>query len=143
MRLTMRSPCTFRILDAGNPPISAWRTPPPPALAANSSASATASIQSHDDLVGDLGGLAIAVAAMEQRLGARLLHRSTRGVTPTEVGALLQSQIGGILHISTSVAFGRRVVVPLKVIGFSGLFAAGAGRRLVAPGDLIRGAGQA
>ena len=28
------------------------------------------------------------VAALEQRLGVRLLHRSTRGVTPTEVGAL-------------------------------------------------------
>ncbi len=75
-----------------------------------------------------------AVAAMEQRLGARLLHRSTRGVTPTEVGALyyekckriareideadnlatlLQSKVGGVLRISTSVAFGRRVVVPL------------------------------
>jgi DNA-binding transcriptional LysR family regulator len=75
-----------------------------------------------------------AVAAMEARLGARLLHRSTRGVTPTEVGALyyekcktiardieeadnlaalLQSQVGGTLRISTSVAFGRRVVVPL------------------------------
>jgi hypothetical protein len=27
------------------------------------------------------------VAALEARLGARLLHRSTRGVTPTEVGA--------------------------------------------------------
>ena len=77
-----------------------------------------------------------AVAAMEQRLGVRLLHRSTRGVTPTEVGALyydkckliareideadnlatlLQSQVGGMLRISTSVAFGRRVVVPLVV----------------------------
>ena len=77
-----------------------------------------------------------AVAAMEQRLGARLLHRSTRGVTPTEVGALyydkckliareideadnlatlLQSQVGGMLRISTSVAFGRRVLVPLVV----------------------------
>jgi DNA-binding transcriptional LysR family regulator len=75
-----------------------------------------------------------AVASMESRLGARLLHRSTRGVTPTEVGAvyyekckiiahdieeadnlavLLQSQVGGTLRISTSVAFGRRVVVPL------------------------------
>ncbi len=75
-----------------------------------------------------------AVATMEQRLGARLLHRSTRGVTPTEVGALyydkckliareideadnlatlLQSQVGGTLRISTSVAFGRRVVTPL------------------------------
>ena len=77
-----------------------------------------------------------ALASMEQRLGARLLHRSTRGVTPTEVGALyydkckiiarevdeadnlatlLQSQVGGTLRISTSVAFGRRVVVPLVV----------------------------
>jgi DNA-binding transcriptional LysR family regulator len=75
-----------------------------------------------------------AVAATERRLGARLLHRSTRGVTPTEVGALyyekckliareideadnlatlLQSQVGGTLRISTSVAFGRRVLVPL------------------------------
>jgi DNA-binding transcriptional LysR family regulator len=75
-----------------------------------------------------------AVAAAEQRLGARLLHRSTRGVTPTEVGALyyekckaiareldeadnlaalLQSQVGGTLRVSTSVAFGRRVMVPI------------------------------
>lgn len=75
-----------------------------------------------------------AVAAMERRLGARLLHRSTRGVTMTEVGALyydkckliareveeadnlatlLQSKVGGTLRISTSVAFGRRVLVPL------------------------------
>ncbi|MDR7334803.1 LysR family transcriptional regulator [Roseateles asaccharophilus] len=75
-----------------------------------------------------------AVAATEQRLGARLLHRSTRGVTPTEVGALyydkckliareideadnlatlLQSRVGGTLRISTSVAFGRRAMVPL------------------------------
>lgn len=75
-----------------------------------------------------------AVAATEQRLGARLLHRSTRGVTPTEVGALyydkckliareideadnlatlLQSRVGGTLRVSTSVAFGRRAMVPL------------------------------
>ena len=75
-----------------------------------------------------------AVAAMEQRLGARLLHRSTRGVTTTEVGALYydkckliareieeadnlamlqQGGVGGNLRVSTSVAFGRRVVVPL------------------------------
>lgn len=78
------------------------------------------------------------VAATEQRLGARLLHRSTRGVTPTEVGALyyekcktiaremdeadhlatlLQSRVGGTLRISTSVAFGRRVLVP-RVIDY-------------------------
>nr|MBA3477951.1 LysR family transcriptional regulator [Lautropia sp.] len=74
------------------------------------------------------------IAATEKRLGARLLHRSTRGVTPTEIGAqyyerckliareideaenlatLRQSRIGGTLRISTSVAFGRRVMVPL------------------------------
>lgn len=75
-----------------------------------------------------------AVAAIESRLGARLLHRSTRGVTPTEVGqlyyercktiareideadnlaTLLQGGIAGTLRISSSVAFGRRVLVPL------------------------------
>lgn len=75
-----------------------------------------------------------ALAATEKRLGARLLHRSTRGVTPTEVGqryyerclgiardideaenvaALVQSEMGGTMRISTSVAFGRRVMVPL------------------------------
>lgn len=74
------------------------------------------------------------VAALEKRLGARLLHRSTRGVTPTEVGAayydkcksllrdlheaddlaaLMQSRVRGTLRISTSVAFGRRVLTPL------------------------------
>lgn len=75
-----------------------------------------------------------AVAATEQRLGARLLHRSTRGVTPTEVGALYyerckiiareideaenlatltQHGVGGRLRISTSLAFGRRIMAPL------------------------------
>lgn len=75
-----------------------------------------------------------AVAATEKRLGARLLHRSTRGVTPTEIGALYyerckqiareieeaenlatlrQSRVGGTLRINSSVAFGRRIMVPL------------------------------
>ena len=75
-----------------------------------------------------------AIAATEERLGVRLLHRSTRGVTTTEVGALyyerckaikraideaenqatvLQRDSGGLLRISTSVAFGRRMLVPL------------------------------
>lgn len=74
------------------------------------------------------------VAALEARLGARLLNRNTRGVSATEIGALyyekcksiqreieaadslaalLQSQGGGRLRISTSVAFGRRVLTPL------------------------------
>ena len=74
------------------------------------------------------------IAAVEAHLGARLLNRNTRGVSPTEIGALyyekckaiqreleeadnlaalLQSRIGGQLRISTSVAFGRRVLAPL------------------------------
>ena len=74
------------------------------------------------------------VAALEARLGARLFHRSTRGVTPTEVGAayydkakaivreledadnlaaLMQSRVQGTLRINSSVAFGRRVLTPL------------------------------
>ena len=77
-----------------------------------------------------------AVAAMERRLGARLLHRTTRGVSPTEVGTLyydkckaiaheieaadnlatlMQGGMAGTLRISTSVAFGRRVLVPLAM----------------------------
>ena len=74
------------------------------------------------------------VAALEAKLGARLLNRNTRGVSATEIGALyyekckaiqrdleeadnlaslLQSKVGGQLRISTSVAFGRRVLTPL------------------------------
>ena len=74
------------------------------------------------------------VAQLERQLGSRLLHRSTHGVAPTEIGtlyyekckliahhvdeaesvaSLLQSQLQGGLRISTSVAFGRRVLVPL------------------------------
>jgi DNA-binding transcriptional LysR family regulator len=76
------------------------------------------------------------VAALEERLGARLLHRSTRGVTATEVGTLYyekcktierdleeadnlatlsQRKLGGVLRVNTSVAFGRRVLVPLAL----------------------------
>ncbi len=74
------------------------------------------------------------VAAVEARLGARLLNRNTRGVSATEIGAryyekcktiqheleeadnlasLLQARISGQLRISTSVAFGRHVLTPL------------------------------
>ncbi|MFN9192800.1 MAG: LysR family transcriptional regulator [Pseudomonadota bacterium] len=74
------------------------------------------------------------IAALERRLKARLFHRSTRGVTPTELGAayydkcktiareleeadslatLMHSRVQGVLRISTSVAFGRRVLTPL------------------------------
>lgn len=74
------------------------------------------------------------VAALEAKLGARLLNRNTRGVSATEIGALyyekckaiqrsieeadnlaalLQSEVGGTLRVSTSVAFGRRVLTPI------------------------------
>ena len=76
------------------------------------------------------------VAQLEAQLGSRLLHRSTRGVSPTEIGrlyyekcrliahhvdeaesvaALMQSQLQGGIRIGTSVAFGRRVLVPLVI----------------------------
>lgn len=76
------------------------------------------------------------IAAAEAHLKVRLLNRNTRGVSLTESGALYyekckiivreveeadniarlrQSQAEGILRISTSVAFGRRVVVPLAL----------------------------
>jgi len=75
-----------------------------------------------------------AVAEAEHRLGARLLHRSTRGVTPSEVGliyyercksitraveeaeavaSLAQGEMTGTLRISSSVGFGRRVMTSL------------------------------
>lgn len=71
---------------------------------------------------------------MEQQLGARLLYRTTHGVSPTEIGllyyekckmighlaeeaqsvvSLLQTQTQGAIRISSSVAFGRRVMAPL------------------------------
>ena len=74
------------------------------------------------------------VAQLEKRVGARLLHRTTHGVTPTEVGALyyekckliahhvdeaesvaalLQSELKGELRLTTSVSFGRRVFTPM------------------------------
>jgi DNA-binding transcriptional LysR family regulator len=76
------------------------------------------------------------VAALEAKLGARLLNRNTRGVSPTDIGqlyyekcksiqreieeadslpALLRAQVAGRLRVSTSVAFGRRVVAPLLI----------------------------
>ena len=76
------------------------------------------------------------VAAMEARLKVRLLNRNTRGVSLTEPGTLYyekckaivsdvaeaenvvqvrQHQVQGQLRIGSSVAFGRRVVVPLAL----------------------------
>ena len=80
------------------------------------------------------------VAAIETRLNARLLNRNTRGVSLTEAGALYyekcksivrdaeeadhvvqqrqgktQGALIGQLRVSTSVAFGRRVVLPMAL----------------------------
>ena len=76
------------------------------------------------------------VAATEARLKVRLLNRNTRGVSLTESGALYyekcknivreaeeadniaqlrQTQAQGLLRIGTSVAFGRRVILPLAL----------------------------
>jgi DNA-binding transcriptional LysR family regulator len=76
------------------------------------------------------------VAALETRLKVRLLNRNTRGVSPTEAGALYyekckaivrdaeeadaaarstQEQAQGLLRIGSSVAFGRRVLVPIAL----------------------------
>lgn len=76
------------------------------------------------------------LAATEARLKVRLLNRNTRGFSVTESGALYfekcknivreadeaenvakLSQTQGILRVSTSVAFGRRVILPLA-LGF-------------------------
>jgi DNA-binding transcriptional LysR family regulator len=76
------------------------------------------------------------VASIEARLKARLLNRNTRGVSLTEAGALYyekckgivraaeeadsvvqlrQTQAQGLLRVGSSVAFGRRVLVPLAL----------------------------
>ncbi|MBS0291054.1 MAG: LysR family transcriptional regulator [Proteobacteria bacterium] len=76
------------------------------------------------------------IAAMETRLKVRLLNRNTRGVSLTEPGTLYyekckaivndvaeaesvvqvrQHQVHGQLRIGSSVAFGRRVVIPLAL----------------------------
>ncbi|MFL6691769.1 MAG: LysR substrate-binding domain-containing protein [Ramlibacter sp.] len=76
------------------------------------------------------------IALLETRLKARLLNRNTRGASLTEAGALFyekckiilreaadaddivqlrQGQAQGLLRIGSSVAFGRRVMVPLAL----------------------------
>ncbi len=74
------------------------------------------------------------IAALEKKLGARLLNRNTRGLSLTEIGAayyekckgileqveeadnlvnLRHAEVSGRLRIGTSVALGRRVITPL------------------------------
>ncbi|MBC3381197.1 LysR family transcriptional regulator [Serratia fonticola] len=73
-----------------------------------------------------------AIAALEQRLGARLVERTTRRLAPTEAGlrlaerarALLhdyqgavmdtaEAQLSGLLRITSPVQFGRKHVAPM------------------------------
>jgi DNA-binding transcriptional LysR family regulator len=81
------------------------------------------------------------VAHLEKQLGVRLLNRNTRGIRLTELGALYyekcsaalgqlleaesiisahRTQLEGVIRVSTSVAFGRRIVAPL-LMEFMGL----------------------
>ncbi|WP_084583400.1 LysR family transcriptional regulator [Sphingomonas azotifigens] len=74
------------------------------------------------------------LAALEQEVGARLVHRTTRALSPTTAGeaflpharAMLEAQANGIaavrpsgaglagmLRITASAAFGRKVVAPM------------------------------
>ena len=76
------------------------------------------------------------IKSLEDELGVRLLNRNTRGVSLTEAGALYyerckaivrdaeeadsvvrtrQTQAQGLLRVGSSVAFGRRVLVPLAL----------------------------
>lgn len=80
------------------------------------------------------------VASIEARLKVRLLNRNTRGVSLTEAGALYydkcknvvreaeeadnvvhqrqgrgSDEVRGLLRVNTSVAFGRRVILPLAL----------------------------
>lgn len=76
------------------------------------------------------------ITQLEQHVGARLLNRNTRGVSLTEDGAIYYQRcrriiaeiedadesvgrrrhvLSGTLRISTSVAFGRRVLAPMLI----------------------------
>ena len=77
VRLIMRSPWTSRIREDANPPISAWRT-----LAGigahlggeHQRLRDRLDVERDDDLVGDLGRLAVAIAADERDVLAHLLE---------------------------------------------------------------------
>jgi DNA-binding transcriptional LysR family regulator len=89
-----------------------------------------------DDLVVSQSTVTKHIAWLESHLGARLLNRNTRGVSLTEGGGLYYERcksilkdvddadaavgrhsgaLTGTLRISTSVAFGRRIVAPMLI----------------------------
>ncbi len=78
VRLTIRSPWTSRIFDDAKPPISAWRTRAGSAPALRREQQRLADrldVQRDDDLVRDLRGLAVAVAADERDVLAHQLEQ--------------------------------------------------------------------
>ena len=89
-----------------------------------------------DDLTVSQSTVTKSIAQLELQLGVRLLNRNTRGISLTELGSLYYEkckaalhelaeaeniisqrrvQLEGTLRISTSVAFGRRIVTPLLI----------------------------
>lgn len=89
-----------------------------------------------DDLTISQSTVTKSIAQLELQLGVRLLNRNTRGISLTELGSLYYEkckaalhelaeaeniisqrrvQLEGTLRISTSVAFGRRIVTPLLI----------------------------
>ena len=80
----MRSPCTSRMREVANPPISAWRTLAGSAPALRGEQQRLADrldVQRDDDLVGDLGGLPVAVAADQRDV---LAHQFEQRLDPVE-----------------------------------------------------------
>jgi DNA-binding transcriptional LysR family regulator len=89
-----------------------------------------------DDLAVSQSTVTKHIAWLESHLGARLLNRNTRGISLTEGGGLYYERckailkdvddadaavghhsgaLTGTLRISTSVAFGRRIVAPMLI----------------------------
>jgi DNA-binding transcriptional LysR family regulator len=89
-----------------------------------------------DDLTVSQSTVTKQISWLESHLGARLLNRNTRGVSLTEAGGLYYERckvilkevddagalvgvrsegLTGTLRISTSVAFGRRIVSPMLI----------------------------
>jgi len=89
-----------------------------------------------DDLTVSQSTATKQIGWLEQHLGARLLNRNTRGVSLTEAGGLYYERckiilkevddasalvghrsngLTGTLRVSTSVAFGRRIISPMLI----------------------------
>src|SRR5215470_6363296 len=54
-----------------------------------------------------------ALAALEERIGLRLIDRTTRRMMPTEAGRTLLERARAVLRITAPVQFGRRHIAPI------------------------------